>query len=124
MPPAEPNATPAAQAETRAKPALLIRAVRTADYAAWRPLWAGYNLFYDRTLSDAQIDDSWTRLLDEADPIKALLAFRAADDGGAAEVLGLTQYFYHANTLHRRGNCHCRICSYCPPRAASASAAG
>ena len=80
-----------------------IRAVRPADFDAWLPLWNGYNAFYGRAgetaLAFKVTRTTWSRFLDDEDPIFALVAERE----GA--VVGLVHSLYHRSTtrLEREG---------------------
>jgi GNAT superfamily N-acetyltransferase len=76
---------------------IAIRPVTPADHDAWEPLWAGYNAFYGRsgdTALPAEITgETWSRFLDDAEPVHALLA----ELNG--EVVGLAHYIFHRNTI-------------------------
>ncbi|HEY3812037.1 MAG TPA: GNAT family N-acetyltransferase [Caulobacteraceae bacterium] len=73
-----------------------IRPITPADYAAWRPLWDGYNAFYGRSGATVLPEDitaaTWARFFDPTEPVHALVAER---DGA---LLGLTHYLYHRST--------------------------
>ncbi|MEQ6289067.1 GNAT family N-acetyltransferase [Vogesella sp. GCM10023246] len=77
--------------------ALHIRAATAADYPAWCELWAGYNAFYgrhgDSALPEAQLQLTWQRLLDDAEPMQLWLA---EQDG---QLVGLAHAIYLRNTL-------------------------
>lgn len=83
---------------------LIIRAASVADYAAWRPLWDGYNAFYGRSGDTALAEDitqlTWQRFLDAAEPMHVLLAER---DG---QLLGIVHYLFHRNTTMRDYACY------------------
>ena len=74
-----------------------VRPVQPADRAAWQPLWDGYNAFYGRAgetaLPAAVTDTTWSRFLDAAEPIHALVAV----DGGG-RLLGLVHYLFHRSS--------------------------
>jgi GNAT superfamily N-acetyltransferase len=73
-----------------------VRLIRRADYAAWRPLWDGYNAFYKRVGPTALAEDvtamTWARFFDAYDPVHA----RVAEVDG--RLLGLVHYLYHRST--------------------------
>lgn len=73
-----------------------IRPFRPEDYAAWRPLWDGYNAFYgrqgDTALPEAVTEASWRRFLDPDAPMHAL----AAEIDG--HIVGLAHVVIHLNT--------------------------
>jgi GNAT superfamily N-acetyltransferase len=81
-----------------------IRAIRRADYDGWRPLWDGYNAFYDRggatALPEPITRSTWDRFFDAAEPVHALIAER---DG---RVAGLAHYLYHRSTTRLRDVCY------------------
>ncbi|KAB1075792.1 GNAT family N-acetyltransferase [Methylobacterium planeticum] len=67
-----------------------IRAVEPGDFAAWLPLWRGYQAFYRVEIPPATTQVTWARLLDPAEPMAAALAVH--DDGRA---LGLVHTVRH-----------------------------
>ena len=83
---------------------LLIRPVRHADFAAWTPLWDGYNAFYDRedeTALPAEITQAtWSRFFDSAEPVFGLVA--EID----ARIVGLTHYLFHRSTTRLELTCY------------------
>ena len=79
-----------------AAPPVTIRSVKTSDFKAWLPLWAGYNTFYGRSGPTALADEitamTWSRFFDAYEPVHALVA----ESGG--ELVGLTHYLFHRST--------------------------
>jgi len=77
--------------------ATIIRAPAASDYAAWKPLWDGYNAFYGRAGPSALPADvtasTWERILDPAEPVHALVAERAG------RLAGLAHYIFHRSTI-------------------------
>jgi GNAT superfamily N-acetyltransferase len=75
---------------------LKIRDIERADYAAWLPLWNGYNAFYGRSgptaLPDEITQSTWQRFFDASEPVFALVA----EADGA--LIGLTHYLFHRST--------------------------
>jgi GNAT superfamily N-acetyltransferase len=75
----------------------VVRPVRANDFAAWRPLWTGYNQFYGRSgataLPDEITDLTWSRFFDPEEPMHALVA---ESDG---RLVGLTHYVFHRSTI-------------------------
>jgi len=69
--------------------AILVRPIQPTDFAAWKPLWDGYNAFYGRegeTALPGEITQAtWRRFFDPNEPVFALVAER---DGG---LVGITQ---------------------------------
>ncbi|GAB3783691.1 GNAT family N-acetyltransferase [Dyella agri] len=83
---------------------ILIRPVTMADYAAWKPLWDGYNAFYGRSGPSALPEEitrtTWARFHDPAEPVHALVA----ECGG--ELLGLAHYLFHRSTIQTGQSCY------------------
>ena len=73
--------------------ALTIRSIEARDEARWRELWDGYCRFYERTLSEEITQHTWTRIMDAATPVHAIVAERAGTD-----VVGMANYILHENT--------------------------
>jgi len=75
---------------------LIIRPLAPADHDQWRPLWDGYNAFYERSgptaLPDAITQATWQRFFDPAEPVHALVA---EEDG---RIVGLAHYLFHRST--------------------------
>jgi GNAT superfamily N-acetyltransferase len=83
---------------------LIIRPARLDDFAAWQPLWEGYNAFYGRSGSAAlpsEITDmTWRRFFDPVEPVFALVA------EAQGRLLGLTHYLYHRSTTRIELTCY------------------
>jgi GNAT superfamily N-acetyltransferase len=83
---------------------LAVRPVVDADFAAWKPLWDGYNAFYGRSGPTALPEEvtrvAWARFLDDAEPVHALVAER----GG--RIVGLVHFLYHRSTSQIAMNCY------------------
>jgi len=73
-----------------------IRDLERSDYAAWLPLWNGYNAFYGRSgptaLPVEVTETTWQRFFDAREPVYALVAEL---DGS---LIGLTHYLFHRST--------------------------
>lgn len=84
--------------------AIDIRPVTAADFTAWKPLWDGYNEFYGRigptALAPEITAQTWSRFLDPAQPMQALVAEL---DG---KLIGLTHYLYHLSTSQLGPSCY------------------
>ena len=85
-------------------PAITTRPLQESDYAAWLPLWDGYNAFYGRagaTALDPEVTrTTWLRFFDRAEPVFGLVA--ESDD----QVLGLVHYLYHRSTTRIALTCY------------------
>ncbi len=83
---------------------ILVRAVRDEDYAAWKPLWDGYNAFYGRkdetALPDEITQTTWKRFLDPDEPVFALVAERQW------RIVGLAHYLFHRSTIFLQPTCY------------------
>ena len=69
-----------------------IRKIEARDEQRWRELWDGYCRFYERDLSEAVTRHTWTRIMDWASPVNAIVAERASG------VTGMANYIVHENT--------------------------
>lgn len=83
---------------------VIIRPVRQDDCEAWKPLWDGYNAFYDRKGETALAPEitrtTWERFFDPHEPVFALVA--ESDD----RLLGLTHYLLHRSTTRIELTCY------------------
>jgi GNAT superfamily N-acetyltransferase len=81
-----------------------IRAVRADDYAAWKPLWDGYNAFYGRSGKTALplevTQMTWVRFLEPDEPMHALVA------EGSGTLLGLAHFLFHRSTIQLPPTCY------------------
>jgi GNAT superfamily N-acetyltransferase len=86
------------------KSVLRTRKIQREDYAAWRPLWDGYNAFYGRAgetaLAEHITAGTWERFFDPAQPVFALVCEL---DG---RVVGLTHYLFHLSTTRLNSTCY------------------
>lgn len=74
-------------------PRFQIRPLQAQDRPQWQVLWDGYNAFYERVIPEAATEATWSRCLDAADPVHALVAI-----SDAGEMLGLTHFLTHRST--------------------------
>ena len=83
---------------------LVVRPLTRADYAAWRPLWDGYNAFYERSGPTALPEEitaaTWSRFFDAYEPVFALVAER---DGA---LVGLVHFLFHRSTTQLAPVCY------------------
>jgi GNAT superfamily N-acetyltransferase len=84
---------------------ITVRPVRPEDFEAWKPLWDGYNAFYERegptALAPEITASTWRRFFDPYEPVHALVA--QTPDG---RLLGLVHYLFHRSTIHLNGVCY------------------
>ncbi|MET3654681.1 GNAT family N-acetyltransferase [Dyella japonica] len=82
----------------------VIRDVTERDFHPWKPLWDGYNAFYGRSGATELPDDitlsTWSRFLDPAEPVHALVA------ESEGQLLGLTHYLFHRSTISVVDSCY------------------
>ena len=82
----------------------LVRPIARDDYAAWRPLWDGYNAFYKRSGPTALPEEitaaTWSRFFDAYEPVFALVA----EQGGT--LVGLVHFLYHRSTTQLAPVCY------------------
>ena len=85
-------------------PPFQVRPVRPDDFAAWKPLWEGYNAFYGRSGDTALPPEvtqiTWSRFFDAAEPMHALLAERSG------RLIGLAHFLYHRSTIQVPPTCY------------------
>jgi GNAT superfamily N-acetyltransferase len=92
---------------------VVIRPIRQHDFAAWKPLWDGYNAFYGRSEETAlppQVTEAtWHRFFDSAEPVFALVA----ETHG--ELVGLAHYLFHRSTTRMELTCYLEDLFTSPP---------
>ena len=85
-------------------PSALIRPIERGDYAAWRPLWDGYNAFYGREGDTALPEEitaaTWERFFTPGEPVWALVAELEG------RLVGITHYLFHRSTTRLRDICY------------------
>jgi len=83
---------------------ITIRPVRDTDYAAWRPLWDGYNAFYGRegatALPESITKSTWERFLTPDESVHALVAVNQD------QIAGLAHYLFHRSTTRLTDVCY------------------
>ena len=83
---------------------LTIRPIRPDDFPQWKPLWDGYNAFYNRkdatALPEATTEITWQRFFDASEPVHALVAERSG------QLVGLVHYIFHRSTISIAPTCY------------------
>jgi GNAT superfamily N-acetyltransferase len=83
---------------------LRIRPITNIDYAAWLPLWDGYNAFYGRqgeTALDLKITQTtWVRFLNDNEPVNAFVA----EQNG--QLVGFVHFIFHRSTTRLSDVCY------------------
>jgi GNAT superfamily N-acetyltransferase len=81
-----------------------VRPITQDDFAAWKPLWDGYNAFYGRegetALPDEITQATWQRFFRAEEPV---FAWVAEIDG---QVVGLVHYLFHRSTTRIEPVCY------------------
>src|SRR6476646_2400116 len=81
-----------------------IRGVVDADFDRWLPLWDSYNRFYGRSgptaLPTAITRSTWSRFLDEDEPVHALVA------ESQGTLLRRAHYLFHRSTTRVAPPCY------------------
>jgi len=83
---------------------VLVRPIHPSDFAAWKPLWDGYNAFYGRkdetALPREVTDTTWRRFFDRGEPVFALVA------ESDRQLVGLVHYLFHRSTTRIELTCY------------------
>ncbi|GAB3625869.1 GNAT family N-acetyltransferase [Pandoraea terrae] len=78
----------------------VIRPLRAEDYAAWLPLWRGYQAFYEVEIPAAVSELTWRRLIDPAETVGGALAWQGAD------AVGLVHHIQHRSCWTEGDYCY------------------
>ncbi len=93
-------------------PHITIRAIQPSDFAAWKPLWDGYNAFYGREGATALPDEitqaTWQRFFDSSEPVHAFVATAqdASSPAESSQLVGLVHYLFHRSTTRLNDVCY------------------
>jgi len=79
---------------------ILIRPVTQDDKKSWETLWKGYQAFYKTDIPAAATNLTWSRFLDEAEPVNAFVA------EGNSKLFGLVHFIFHRNTWMMEPVCY------------------
>lgn len=82
--------------------AFTIRELLPEDRPGWENLWGGYLDFYQAPMESVVIEVTWSRLLDPAEPMMALVA----KDAGTHELIGLVHCVFHRGTWSINDFCY------------------
>lgn len=81
-----------------------VRPVARGDYAAWRPLWDGYNAFYGRSgataLDERVTAQTWDRFFDSGEQMHAFVA------EAEGRIVGIVHYLFHRSTSRLADVCY------------------
>jgi GNAT superfamily N-acetyltransferase len=70
-----------------------IRRIEARDEWRWRELFAQYTRFYEREPDETITRHVWSRIMDPATPVHAIVA-----EDGSAGVVGIANYLLHEST--------------------------
>src|SRR6185503_17007371 len=83
---------------------IVVRAIARSDYAGWRPLWDGYNAFYERAGPTALPEEittaTWERFFADDEPVHALVA----ESNG--RIVGIVHFLFHRSTSRLDDVCY------------------
>lgn len=86
-----------------------IRFVAREDFAAWLPLWEGYNRFYGRFDATALPEEitrmTWSRFFDAYEPVWALVAEDITPEN-KGQLVGLAHYMFHRSAITIEPTCY------------------
>jgi GNAT superfamily N-acetyltransferase len=80
-----------------------IRGLEPADRAAWEPLFRGYIEFYEASVADDVIEETWARLLSSEPEFHVGLG--AVDGDG--RLVGIAHILFHRSTWSK--SCYCYL---------------
>ncbi|MEP6943364.1 MAG: GNAT family N-acetyltransferase [Betaproteobacteria bacterium] len=80
---------------------IVVRPAAPQDEGRWRELFDAYCIFYKREPSDAIARYTWTRIMDDAIPVHAIVAEHETDG-----VIGIANYLIHEHTLGLTPACY------------------
>lgn len=81
-------------------PTIRVRAARADEFAAWMPLWRGYQAFYKVDIADEVSRITWQRFFDPAEPMHC--DFAEAD----GVVCGLVHSIDHRSCWMKEHSCY------------------
>ena len=87
-----------------------IRLATPDDYAAWLPLWKGYQQFYKTDIPQAVTELTWRRFADPAEPMHCALA------EVEGTVVGMVHYIYHRSCWTAGDYCYLQDLFTAPER--------
>jgi GNAT superfamily N-acetyltransferase len=94
------TADPSPQAQERPTQSVEIKAVSDRDRDVWLPLWRRYQRFYEVDIPEPATLTTWSRFLDPAEPVHAVLAVSGSD------TLGFAHFLYHRSTWSAGDYCY------------------
>jgi GNAT superfamily N-acetyltransferase len=78
----------------------IIRMAQTGDEGGWRNLFAQYVDFYRSSVSEDVVAHTWSRILDPASAVSALVAERDS------KIVGFCNYHFHETTWGKAPYCY------------------
>lgn len=77
-----------------------LRFLEQEDYAAWLPLWKGYQTFYKTDIPEEATACTWERFHDVNEPVYAIGAFLDR------KMVGMVHYLFHRSTWTTGNYCY------------------
>jgi ribosomal protein S18 acetylase RimI-like enzyme len=81
-------------------PTASIRPLSPADYDSWLPLWKQYQSFYAVRIPDEVSSQTFSRMLDPAEPMFGALMFRQD------KAIGMVHWIHHRSNWSARDYCY------------------
>jgi hypothetical protein len=101
-----------------------VRRIEARDEVRWRELWDQYTRFYQREPREPITRQTWSRILDPASPIHALVAELQGSppESTTGDVIGIANYIVHDSTSALSPVCYLQDLFVDPPIARPALA--
>jgi GNAT superfamily N-acetyltransferase len=77
-----------------------IKALALDDFEGWKPLWHGYQTFYNVNIPGVATDSTWSRMLDPSEPMHGALAMLEG------KAVGLVHFLFHRSTWTTGSICY------------------
>jgi len=82
---------------------MVIREAEAADWPAWHRMWRANCAHFEASLSVAENEELWRRIMDPDNPVSALVG---AGPGAESTLVGFAHYVLHPHTFSSRMVCY------------------
>jgi GNAT superfamily N-acetyltransferase len=82
---------------------MLIREAEATDWQAWHRMWRANCAHFEASLSVAENEELWRRIIDPDNPVGALVG---AGPGAESTLVGFAHYVLHPHTFSSRMVCY------------------
>ncbi|MDP1965215.1 MAG: GNAT family N-acetyltransferase [Reyranella sp.] len=82
---------------------MVVRETTAADWSAWHRMWRANCAHYHASLSVAEDEELWRRIIDPDNPVSALVG---AGPGAESTLVGFAHYVLHPHTFSSRMVCY------------------